>query len=145
MSEEIKKVISWIKKNWERIPDKSKVSLFPGYKYCDKTIKNVKKEGHFVVLLLDRQKPSVDADYDFDEERLGVNRFGEIIWGFDSGCSCPIPWDDSFPDCYESSRTWKEFKVNLKDFDKDLKKEVLEEFEKIKTASSEPKVQGGTE
>lgn len=36
---------------------------------------------------LDRQKPSVEADYSFDEERFGITKDGQLIWGFDSGCS----------------------------------------------------------
>lgn len=36
--------------------------------------------------------------------------------GFDSGCSCPSPWDDSYPDCYEVM-TLEEFKTSKKEFD----------------------------
>ena len=42
------------------------------------------------------QKPSVEAFYDFDEERFGITKDGKIVWGYDSGCSCPSPWDDNF-------------------------------------------------
>lgn len=40
-----------------------------------------------VIWLVDRQKPSVDQSYDFDQERFGLTREGEVIWGFHSGCS----------------------------------------------------------
>jgi hypothetical protein len=98
--------VVWIKGNWEKIPDKFKTNI-KANNYSN--IAGVKDEGHFVVLLLDRQKPSIEASYDFNQERVGVNRFGQVIWGFDSGCSCPSPWDDSFPKCYEATRSWKEF------------------------------------
>ena len=42
---------------------------------------------HRVYWLISRQKPSVEQDYTFDEERFGVTLEGNIIWGFDSGCS----------------------------------------------------------
>ena len=125
----IQKEIKWIIKNWEIIPENYKSDLRPTQ--C-KIIKDLPKEEHFVVLLLDRQKPSVRRDYDFDEERIGVNRKGKIIWGFDSGCSCPMPWEDSFPDCYNVSKTWKEFEVNLKDFDKEVIEECLSKIKQIK-------------
>ena len=129
----LREAVSWIKKNWDKIPDEFKQNIKPDrYKA---NMKELNMEGHIVVLLVDRQKPSVEAYYDFDEERFGVNRFGDIIWGFDSGCSCPSPWWDAYPDCYSVSKTWKEFKVNIKDFDRDFEKEALKQFKKIKRGS----------
>lgn len=62
-----------------------------------------------VLWFMDRQKPSVEANYSFDEERFGLTRDGKVIWGFHSGCSCPSPWSSSdFGDAYET-REWKEF------------------------------------
>lgn len=77
-----------------------------------------------VVWLLDRQKPSVQRSYDFDEERLGITSGGKIIWGFDSGCSCPSPWSayDYGDEKYQTS-TYKEFFITLPDFDTDWDKE----------------------
>lgn len=44
--------------------------------------------GNYRVLwFINRQKPSIEACYDFDEERFGITIDGNIIWGFDSGCS----------------------------------------------------------
>lgn len=48
-----------------------------------------------VIWFIDRQRPSVSASYDFDVERFGLTRDGKIIWGFDSGCSCPTPWESN--------------------------------------------------
>jgi len=62
------------------------------------------------IWFMDRQKPSVQQCYDFDEERFGLTKDGKIIWGFDSGCSCPSPWDDCGDDAY-SIKEWKEFNV----------------------------------
>lgn len=45
-----------------------------------------------VVWFLNRQKPSIESSYDFDEERFGMTVDGKIIYGFDSGCSCPSPY-----------------------------------------------------
>lgn len=62
--------------------------------------------------IMSRQKPSVEANYTFDEERFGITNDGRVIWGFDSGCSCPSPWgSDSYGDDY-STREWKDFEVN---------------------------------
>ena len=103
--------VKWIVGSWDSVPDEYKTDLRPD-KYS--LIENLSKEEHFVVLLVSRQKPSVQAYYDFDEERIGVTKKGQLIWGFDSGCSCPTPWQDSFPKCYNLSKTWKEFEINLK-------------------------------
>jgi len=61
-----------------------------------------------VIWFINRQKPSIEANYDFNEERFGITNEGEIVWGFDSGCSCPSPWNDN-DDCYTIEKTWKEF------------------------------------
>lgn len=126
----MEKVIKWIVKNWDNIPDKFKSCIKPSNYRSN--LEGLKEEEHFVVLLLDRQKPSVGRPYDFDEERIGVTRTGKVIWGFDSGCSCPSPWDDNYPECYNVSKEWKEFELNTKDFDTDWEKECLEKFEEIK-------------
>lgn len=66
-----------------------------------------------VVWFMDRQKPSVERDWNFDEERFGVTRDGKIIWGFDSGCSCPTPWSqEDFGDENYDVKEWKEFEVD---------------------------------
>ena len=72
-----------------------------------------------VVWFLDRQKPSVEANYSFDEERFGMTKDGRMIWGFDSGCSCPSPWSsEDFGDTNYLTSTWKEFEFRTaNDFD----------------------------
>lgn len=93
-----------------------------------------------VVWLMDRQKPSVEQCYDFDEERLGVARSFDgkkscVIVGTDSGCSCPSPWHDNFPDCYTICKTYTETKeFALKNFDEDWADVCLEEGMKILNA-----------
>ena len=122
--------INFLKKNWKLIPEKYKENLKPN-RYST-NIKDLSLEEHFAVLLLDRQKPSVARSWDFDEERIGITREGKVIWGFDSGCSCPTPWDDAFPDCYKVSKSWKEFEVNLKDFDVGVIEECRNKINEIK-------------
>jgi len=75
--------------------------------YWSKT--NSEHGRHEVCWFMDRQKPSVERSWDFDEERFGITKEGKIIWGFDSGCSCPVPWEDA-NDPYQVSE-WKEFVV----------------------------------
>jgi len=128
---EMRSMVRWIKRHWEEIPDKYKQNIKPDNEYSV-NVKSLNADGHLVVLLVDRQKPSVYANYSFDEERFGVNRYGEIIWGFDSGCSCPCPWNDEYPGCYDVAKTWKEFKINLEDFDVDFEKDASEAFEEIR-------------
>lgn len=87
-----------------------------------------------VIWLLNRQKPSVEKSYDFDEERFGITKDGKLIWGFDSGCSCPSPWSSSdFGDeNYKTASTWKEFEVNPDaEFDVDWEAESLSVLEDI--------------
>ena len=126
------KIINWIVKNWDKIPDEYKTNL-QGSGYYTKTslIPDVKLEEHIVVLLLDRQKPSIERCYDFYEERISITRTGKIIWGFDSGCSCPSPWEDNYPKCY-SCGSYKEFEVSIKDFDGDWLEECTKKFNEIK-------------
>lgn len=132
----IEKGITWILKNWDIIPDTQKTVLSSSYGDSHNTIPGVPLEDHIVILLLDRQKPSVIADYSFDQERISISHSGKIIWGFDSGCSCPSPWHDSFPKCYSCTQTWKEFQItNLKDFDENALPEVLTRIEEIKKAT----------
>ncbi len=114
--------IDWVIKNWAKIPEQYKEEIVDG-------------KSSKVVLLLDRQKPSVEADYSFDEERITINEQGQIIWGFDSGCSCPSPWHDSAPQCYSCTESWKEFVVNdLKGFDPDALEAVAARIDEMKKA-----------
>lgn len=86
-------------------------SNFPAF-HKDDTFVLDKKE-YEVVWLMDRQKPSVGACYDFDEERMGIGHVigtadYAFIVGTDSGCSCPSPWNDNFPECYSVCTTFQE-------------------------------------
>lgn len=80
--------------------------LIRNYKKIPEHFWSVSK-GIRVCWFMDRQKPSVEACWDFDEERFGITNEGKIIWGFDSGCSCPCPWEDAH-DPY-TVKEWKEF------------------------------------
>lgn len=95
----------------------------------------VKTDGgkYSVLWLLDRQKPSVEASYDFDEERFGVTQDGRIIWGFDSGCSCPSPWSqEDFGDESYDVKTWKEFEIGeFPAFDERWQEEIIEKINEI--------------
>jgi len=85
-----------------------------------------------VIWLMDRQKPSVEACYDFDEERLGITNDGRIIWGFDSGCSCPTPWGSSdFGDKNYNTTTYKEFFIKLPGFDTEWDTESSKKIDEI--------------
>lgn len=93
-----KKEIEKLIKNKDKIPDEFWVRT-DGGKYR-------------VIWFMDRQKPSVEASYSFDEERFGITQDGKIIWGFDSGCSCPSPWSQSdHGDETYYVNDWKEFTV----------------------------------
>ena len=85
-----------------------------------------------VVWLLNRQKPSVEQCWNFDEERLGITSDGKIIWAFDSGCSCLSPWSSyDYGDNSYSTSTYKEFFIKLPDFDKEWDKESSEKIDEI--------------
>ena len=91
-------------------------------------------KGYQAIWFMDRQKPSVEQSYDFDEERFGITKDGKVIWGFDSGCSCPTPWVDSLDGTYEV-KEWKEFAVSPEQaFDADWQDECyknLQDFLKL--------------
>jgi hypothetical protein len=120
---DISKEIAWLVKNWKKVPHLYKTTILDG------------KDSQ-VILLLDRQKPSVMRDYSFDEERIGVHEDGKVTWGFDSGCSCPSPWHDNAPHCYNCTDTWKEFALDTKSFDPDWAEVCLEVIQDIKKACS---------
>ena len=95
---ELSKAIGKVTRNLDKIPNEFFVRT-DGNKYQ-------------VLWLMDRQRPSVEQSYDFDEERFGITNDGKIIWGFDSGCSCPSPWSqEDFGDDNYNIKTWKEFVV----------------------------------
>lgn len=111
-----------------------------------KLIKNIKKipqeffaqtaeERYRVIWFINRQKPSVEQSYDFDEERFGITTKGEIIYGFHSGCSCPSPWSaGDFGDDGYVVREYKEFflgKDNTKEFDPGWEIEAEERLDDI--------------
>ena len=113
--------IDFLKKNFTKIPQ--------GYL-------STTNDGLPIVWLIDRQKPSVEADYSFDEERIGITYRGEFIWGFDSGCSCPTPWGET-ADAQQykiEEKTWKEFVVSAKDFDVNWKEEAEKKASEIRKA-----------
>lgn len=129
----VEKEIEWLVKNWDRVPDDFKKNIQGGeYSKSGAVIPGVPLEEHTVIVLLDRQKPSVSRDYSFDEERITITRSGKIVWGFDSGCSCPSPWADNYPNCYTCTQTWKEFEINIKDFDAGAVEEVLGKIMQIR-------------
>ena len=138
MTKKLQKAVKWIVKNWKKIPSDQKTMLMPGK--SSNPLKNGTIEDNIVFLLIDRQKPSVEADYSFDEERFGVTSTGKILWGFDSGCSCPSPWDDSYPSCYNLAKTWKQFQVELSYFDVDFEKEALDNLKKLKETMKKKRV-----
>jgi len=134
------KEIDWVIENFNRINDKWKTSLVVDSSYSGKheRIKGLSDDDNFAIFLLDRQKPSVIPEYDFDQERIGITSKGKVIWGFDSGCSCPIPWEDNYPQCYNlTEKSWKEFIVeNINQFDigsvEEMKKRLQEIVEDTK-------------
>lgn len=124
MKTEIENGIEWIVKNWDKIPDSFKTNV-------GGVIEGATADDSIVVFLVDRQKPSVEQSWDFHEERLGVTKNGKIIWGFDSGCSCPSPWEDG-AQCYTCTDTWKQFEVELGAFDDDAIGTALDCIDAIK-------------
>lgn len=121
---EIEKGIKWIVKNWDKIPDSFKTNL-------GGIVEGATADDSIVVFLVDRQKPTVEQSWDFYEERLGITKNGKVIWGFDSGCSCPSPWEDGAK-CYSCSDTWKQFDAELDAFDNDAVDTALARIEEIK-------------
>lgn len=60
-----------------------------------------------VVWVIERDDGTAGS-YETSEERLGITKKGEVIWGYSSGCSC---WDGWESGDYEPEVSWKEFKL----------------------------------
>lgn len=133
---DISKEISFLVENWDKIPESFKTHINRDYwqESFRSNIPGVAEEDHEVILLLNRQKPSVEASWDFDMERITVSKTGKVVWGFDSGCSCPSPYEDHYPDCYSCSTTWKEFELDTTRFDSGWEEEVIAKIEEVKAA-----------
>lgn len=62
-------------------------------------------------------------DYEWTSERIGITKDGEVIYGFDSGCSCNSEWekDNAETDtakCGYHIKTWKAFEMSMEDLEK---------------------------
>lgn len=108
MKTQLEKGIAKLVKNLNKIPDEFWTRAEPSE--------------YLAIWFMSRQRPSVEQDYSFDEERFGITKEGSIIWGFSSGCSCPSPWSNDSGEYTTSS--YKEFDLG-KDygFDPDWKEE----------------------
>ena len=85
-------------------------------RYVDKSnltfLRNFHGKDYSILVNIKRQKPSVQAGWDFDEEAVLITKEGKVIVGFDSGCSCPSPFVDNYPECYEKPVDMKTFIEN---------------------------------
>lgn len=67
--------------------------------------------GKQVIWLLS-QEDGTAGSYETSQERIGITREGEMLWGFSSGCSCWSGWEK---DNYCPTKSYKEFNID-KDF-----------------------------
>jgi hypothetical protein len=106
---DIKKDLDTLIKNTAKIPDEFWTRTSGGM--------------YRVIWFIAGQKPSIESSYDFDEERFGLTQDGKIIWGYDSGCSCPSPWSaEDYGDKNYSVKEWKEFQLTaMPEFDPEWK------------------------
>lgn len=88
--ENIKEEMGVLIKNISRIPDEFLVKA---------------ENDRRVIWLLDREDGTA-GDYETSQERLGITKEGEIVWGFSSGCSC---WDGWKSGDYCPTMSYKEF------------------------------------
>jgi hypothetical protein len=53
----------------------------------------------------------VGASYEFDMVKIIKNdETGQYLWAHDSGCSCPVPWEDTrIEDFQPLKETWDSF------------------------------------
>ena len=111
MSEINKKLAELVEKK-DRIPDEFWIKS---------------ENGHDVIWVLDQEDGTAES-YETSQERLGITRNGDMVWGFSSGCSCWSGWesDDYCPtvsvkefvvDMFSGSENWEaEAQSNLVDF-----------------------------
>lgn len=127
VQKEIINGIEWIKKNWKSLTEFQKIFVPSDYKKEEDVLGNT-----IVILILNRQKPSEEREYDYNEERIGITASGKILWGFDSGCSCPIPWEDNAP-FYNVEKDWKSFRISaLEQFDSNVLEDITSNIRNIK-------------
>lgn len=73
------------------------------------------ENGKRVIWFLNREDGTAEV-YETAEERLGLTKEGEILWGYSSGCSCWDGWDSVD---YENSVSYKEFIIkNIKSYER---------------------------
>ena len=111
MSEINKKLAELVEKK-DRIPDEFWIKS---------------ENGHDVIWVLDQEDGTAES-YETSQDRLGITRNGDMVWGFSSGCSCWSGWesDDYCPtvsvkefvvDMFSGSENWEaEAQSNLVDF-----------------------------
>jgi hypothetical protein len=56
-----------------------------------------------------------EPDYDFDESMFGITEDGKLIYGGDSGCSCPTPWDEG-EDYYTSYNITEGMEIEITNY-----------------------------
>lgn len=54
------------------------------------------------------QEDGTAGSYETSQERLGITREGEVVWGFSSGCSCWGGWESGD---YCPTKSYKEFQL----------------------------------
>lgn len=87
------------------------------------------ENGKRVIWLLN-QPDGTAGSYEASEERIGMTREGDFLWGFSSGCSCWSGWESSD---YCPTKSYKEFDIE-KDFAEtrgsEWRKDQLDDWQK---------------
>lgn len=83
------------------------------------------ENGHRVIWVLD-QEDGTAGSYQTSQERIGITKEGNILWGFSSGCSCWGGWDSGD---YCPTMSAKEFTLDV--FDKERQDRVGYNWENL--------------
>lgn len=86
------------------------------------TLKKDTIEGYEAVWIVD----DISADYQVDEERIGIMKDGSFVWAYASGCSC---WEGAYSTQVEKSV--KVFELEHKKAPEEWEKEIIALAESI--------------
>jgi len=89
------------------------------------------ENGHQVIWILD-QEDGTAGSYETSQERIGITRDGNILWGFSSGCSCWDGWSDND---YCPTVSAKEFTIDMFKRGNEYNSEELNDWESLASSN----------
>ena len=74
-----------------------------------------------------------DRSYEYEEVRLFRAEDGSLYWSYDSGCSCPVPFDSAELSPLRTEADWDSVERKIRDVGVDLTG-ILDKFHALRIA-----------